>query len=554
MDKALAICWIVDWKGQEQASDTAPVASNRYRVLMPAQALRALGCQVEIVTLQSLRDTPRQSWAGVDVVVVGKLHTLDMPLYARESALLLGCCTAARAQGARIVCDIIDNHFHRPTIGDHWKNLVSTADVCVVGSPAMAQVVNGHGPRQMVVVGDPLASPRGKPRVYADRAGAVSRFLGTEPLKLVWYGSPTNLPALVPWIKWFADVWDRPPLHLRVVTQLDAENSSMLREVGALRPKRCRVEPVEWSEAAQWHAVDEADIVLIPADITGGAHAVKTANRLTDALHAGRYVIASPLSSYKPYERFADLGNNPVSALHAYLRDPDDARERIAQGQAAVQTAASPAAIGTQWLAAFHQASTSQQTVAAAPELTQPSTSRPDAEPIRLNLGCGDKILADYVNVDIAPSRGGKRPDVIADLRDLAIFEDAYADEVMAIHVIEHFWRWEVEAVLAEWIRVLKPGGLLVLECPNLLAACEALLRDPQTAAGPGREGQATMWVFYGDPAWKDPLMNHRWGYTPDSLCSLLRTAGLLDVHQEPAQFKLREPRDMRIVGRKPLA
>jgi hypothetical protein len=60
------------------------------------------------------------------------------------------------------------------------------------------------------------------------------------------------------------------------------------------------------------------------------------------------------------------------------------------------------------------------------------------------------------------------------------------------------------------------------------------------------------MWVFYGDPSWRDPLMCHRWNYTPQSLRALLEEAGLVNVRQEPAQFKLREPRDMRIVGVKP--
>jgi hypothetical protein len=60
------------------------------------------------------------------------------------------------------------------------------------------------------------------------------------------------------------------------------------------------------------------------------------------------------------------------------------------------------------------------------------------------------------------------------------------------------------------------------------------------------------MWVLYGDPSWRDPLMVHRWGYTPESLAEIMRQAGLIDVRQEPAQFKLREPRDMRMVGMKP--
>jgi hypothetical protein len=91
----------------------------------------------------------------------------------------------------------------------------------------------------------------------------------------------------------------------------------------------------------------------------------------------------------------------------------------------------------------------------------------------------------------------------------------------------------------------------MVLECPNLISACEAFLADPERMSGPGNEGQRTMWVFYGDPAWQDPLMVHRWGYTPQSLARLMQEAGLVNVRQEPAQFKLREPRDMRVVGEK---
>jgi hypothetical protein len=59
------------------------------------------------------------------------------------------------------------------------------------------------------------------------------------------------------------------------------------------------------------------------------------------------------------------------------------------------------------------------------------------------------------------------------------------------------------------------------------------------------------MWIFYGDPRWKDPLMVHRWGYTPLTLTALLAEAGLRKVCREPAQFKMKDPRDMRVVAYK---
>jgi predicted SAM-dependent methyltransferase len=62
----------------------------------------------------------------------------------------------------------------------------------------------------------------------------------------------------------------------------------------------------------------------------------------------------------------------------------------------------------------------------------------------KLNLRCGDKILPGYVNVDVAASRRGLKPDVLCDLHKLTSFEDNTVDGILSVHVVEHFWRWEV--------------------------------------------------------------------------------------------------------------
>ena len=172
----------------------------------------------------------------------------------------------------------------------------------------------------------------------------------------------------------------------------------------------------------------------------------------------------------------------------------------------------------------------------------------PNDGKIRLNLGSGDKNLPGYVNVDVAPSRKGTEPDVLCDLRELT-FEDGHADEIMAVHVIEHFYQWEVPGLLAEWRRILKPGGRIVLECPNLAYAAQQVVEDEARLSQPKEGWPTTMFVLYGDPSWQDPLMCHRWGWTPRTLALELKRAGFSDVQEEEAQFKRGHPRDMRVVG-----
>jgi ubiquinone/menaquinone biosynthesis C-methylase UbiE len=159
---------------------------------------------------------------------------------------------------------------------------------------------------------------------------------------------------------------------------------------------------------------------------------------------------------------------------------------------------------------------------------------------VQVNLGCGRRVLPDWINVD--KKARGVEPDVDADVRELP-FENEYADEVMAIHLIEHFYLWEAPGVLMEWKRILKDGGKLILECPDILKAAKFLLE--------GSKDNYSMWPLYGDPSHMDPLMCHKWGYTPDSLKRLMEFVGFRDISQEPAQFHMKDKRDLRMVGYK---
>ena len=85
-------------------------------------------------------------------------------------------------------------------------------------------------------------------------------------------------------------------------------------------------------------------------------------------------------------------------------------------------------------------------------------------ENLRLNLGCGTDIKQGYINID---QRWIKGVNQVADVSHLP-YKDESVTEVLANDVIEHFPRERTEMVLKEWIRVLRPEGILKIQCPDV--------------------------------------------------------------------------------------
>ena len=165
-----------------------------------------------------------------------------------------------------------------------------------------------------------------------------------------------------------------------------------------------------------------------------------------------------------------------------------------------------------------------------------------------MNVGCGGRRIDGYTGVDAI-----ERPSAEIIARADAIpLPDESCDEILAVHLFEHFYRWQCEGVLAEWMRLLKVGGLLALELPNLLKCCENVI-DGRMKAGKEPD-QLTLWGLYGDPRTQDDLMAHRWGWTPQSIREILWNCGFREISQEPPQWHPAgmKFRDMRITARKP--
>lgn len=192
-----------------------------------------------------------------------------------------------------------------------------------------------------------------------------------------------------------------------------------------------------------------------------------------------------------------------------------------------------------------------------------------------LNLGSGNKLypLDDHwVNVDIVePNAAFQTIDVIndklhlpdqkvnlnlpvfhqSDLTRLCHIDDNVADEAHAYHVCEHFYREELPGVLKEWLRVLKPGGKLCVEQPDILK-CAANLLAGYHCNSPGVLHNLGILGFYGDGKPDAPYMSHKWGWMPDTLGNELARAGFVNISHVPAKTHAKEMRDFRLEAEKP--
>lgn len=100
--------------------------------------------------------------------------------------------------------------------------------------------------------------------------------------------------------------------------------------------------------------------------------------------------------------------------------------------------------------------------------------------PKKLHLGCGGKYIPGFFHVDV-----NEHPhiDLRATVDKLDGIESNSVELIYASHLLEHFDRHEVDAVLAEWRRVLRPGGVLRLAVPNF-GACARLYADGRLEHG----------------------------------------------------------------------
>lgn len=169
---------------------------------------------------------------------------------------------------------------------------------------------------------------------------------------------------------------------------------------------------------------------------------------------------------------------------------------------------------------------------------------------LKINLGCGKHTLEGWFCVDkVKHPKASRDPDLYSDVTKLNL-PDGCAAVIMAIHVFEHFYKWECDALLTEWKRLLQTDGTLILEMPDLLKACRNISQGRQDGNHPDQLG---LWALYGDPRTQDPLMCHRWAWTFSTIKPLLAKHGFIHIAEGETKWHPngRGVRDFRVTARK---
>ena len=297
---------------------SSKLASARYRMLIPASVLE--GSKVMNLGPGANRRTLMERFRGADAVVLGKF-------LSSEAGPVLELISSLKSAGAAVLADYSDNHFSNPALADAHRALADAADRVVASTPALAEVIAQHSATPVSVVTDPVEGKKGEPHAPSG-----------DRLRLLWFGHQSNLDTLQDAL---------PQLQEFSVTLVTAPGFGAEQMGARFRP---------WSVQAVFDELRQCDAVIIPSNPRDPRKAVKSPNRFTESLWAGRFVLAHPLPAYQDLADCGWVGEDLAEGARWLAAHGEEALQRVRRGQQVVAERFSPRAVGAAWRAAIESA------------------------------------------------------------------------------------------------------------------------------------------------------------------------------------------------------
>lgn len=327
------IIWITAGNIEKKGDvTTSNIASARYRVIIPSQQLESLGWQ-NLILNEGLSKA-MGGWCGMvpqadDIVVVSKVFT--------EHTITL--IEDAKARGAYVIVDHCDNFFWIKERGVFQRKLCKLADLNTVSTQALSEVMLQQVGLHSLVVMDPT-----------EHVAKTPVFSPSKPIKLLWFGHDVNYRALN---AFFDELKSSPDTYveLTVITDLLEKSRQHWDQISIQNLSK---RYVTWRTEIMEREFARCDLVIIPIreDEYGS---VKSSNRLTESIQAGKFVVAHPLPSYLSFSEHAYIGQSILGGIQWAVAHPQEALKRIHSGQKFIQENYAPSVIAESWQQAFFE-------------------------------------------------------------------------------------------------------------------------------------------------------------------------------------------------------
>lgn len=168
---------------------------------------------------------------------------------------------------------------------------------------------------------------------------------------------------------------------------------------------------------------------------------------------------------------------------------------------------------------------------------------------IKLNLGSGGISYPGYLSVDMYD----KRTQVLMDITKLD-FEENSVSEILASHVFEHLNPYHGLNILSDWLSILKPGGKLIMEMPNIEELCKRFVNASSTGEKYGILNAVYGSVNTTGVGGPDNITSpHLFGWWPQALFDHLVNSGYTNIQFMDEKIPHPES-NFRVEAQKPLS
>lgn len=262
------------------------VASYRYRAAIPCEEVGKINGY-----------TTAMQDGEADIVVFSKPSEEQLPIAQK-----------AKADGAKIIVDLADDHFGHSKVGPVYRQFVELSDGLITGSEVMRGRIYDYVKRDSVVLPDPYEQAECAPHANGD--------------SLLWFGHIRN----------FNEVNIAAPMlqkrKLRVITGPQMFPGT-----------------IQWTPENMQAVFAQSNIVILPTQ--PGAE-YKSPNRLLNAIRSGCFAVCMDHPAYREFRDYVWVGH-----FHTGLRWTDafraDLNALVLRAQDYIRDRYSPAAIGAQW-------------------------------------------------------------------------------------------------------------------------------------------------------------------------------------------------------------